>query len=204
MRTLPLVWCALRTSRLVSMRRVLFNCLTIKYWNMNYFQAGLLALLLVAGGIVCAQELTDLNTIQRQASQGDWSKAMEELDKRIAANSNDVESRFLKGLLLLQKGDTAAAREVFLEISQRFPRLPEAYNNLAAIYAADGQYELARQALLSAIANAPNYSPARTNLGDLYVNMALDSYREVLRLNPNDPASKAKLKVLEQLLGSGH
>jgi tetratricopeptide (TPR) repeat protein len=171
---------------------------------MNYFQAGLLALLLVAGGIVCAQELTDLNTIQRQASQGDWSKAMEELDKRIAANSNDVESRFLKGLLLLQKGDTAAAREVFLEISQRFPRLPEAYNNLAAIYAADGQYELARQALLSAIANAPNYSPARTNLGDLYVNMALDSYREVLRLNPNDPASKAKLKVLEQLLGSGH
>ena len=169
---------------------------------MNYFQAGLLALMLAVGGAVCAQELTDLNTIQRQASRGDWSQAMEALDKRIAANSGDVESRFLKGLLLMQKGDTAAAGEVFLEISRRFPRLPEAYNNLAAIYTAKGQYELARSALLSAIANTPDYSPARTNLGDLYVKMAIDSYREALRLNPNDTASKARLKVLEQLVGS--
>jgi Flp pilus assembly protein TadD len=169
---------------------------------MRHFQAGLLTLMLAVAGTVYAQEPVDLNTIQRLASRGEWGKAMEELDKRIAANSNDLESRFLKGLLLMQKGDTAGAREVFQEITRHHPRLPEAYNNLAVIYAADGEYELARQTLLSAIANTPDYSPVRANLGDLYAKMAMDSYREALKLNPNDTASKAKLKLLGQLFES--
>jgi tetratricopeptide (TPR) repeat protein len=167
--------------------------------NMRYLRFGLIGLLFAVLGMVHAQEAPDLNAIQRLAATGNLSQAMDALNQRIAANPEDVESAFLKGLLLLQQGDKSGAREVFLDISRRFPRLPEAYNNLAAIHAADGEYELARQTLLSAIANTPDYAPVRANLGDLYIKMAMDAYREALKLNPNDTAVNARLKVLEQL-----
>jgi Flp pilus assembly protein TadD len=166
---------------------------------MRYLRFGLIGLLFAVLGMAQAQDAPDLSTIQRLAANGNLNQAMDALNKRIAANPEDVESAFLKGLLLLQQGDKSGAREVFLDISRRFPRLPEAYNNLAAIHAADGEYELARQTLLSAIANTPDYSPVRANLGDLYIKMAMDAYREALKLNPNDSATRTRLKVLEQL-----
>ncbi|MFO1428762.1 MAG: tetratricopeptide repeat protein [Candidatus Competibacteraceae bacterium] len=166
---------------------------------MKYLRFGLLGLLCAILSLVQAQEAPDLNTIQRMAAGGNRNQAIDALNKRIGANPGDVEAAFLKGVLLLQQGDKSGAREVFLDISRRFPRLPEAYNNLAAIHAADGEYELARQTLLSAIANTPDYAPVRANLGDLYIKMAMDAYREALKLNPNDASTQARLKALEQL-----
>lgn len=170
---------------------------------MKYFNIGLSIIIIVAAGSIGAQDLTELDTIQRLASQGQWQTAMEKLDKRIATNSNDFESRFLKGLLLWQQSDTAGAREIFFDIAQQLPQLPEAHNNLAAIYTAEGEYELARQTLLNAISNTPDYSEAKSNLGDLYVKLAVDAYQEALDLNPGDAVSEAKLKLLEQMLVSG-
>ena len=92
---------------------------------------------------------------------------------------------------------------MFSEIIRQFPQIPEASNNLAAIYAKEGDYEQARQVLLSAIANNPDYPNARVSLGDLYAKLAADAYREALKLNPNDIASKAKLKMLDPLFASG-
>ena len=167
--------------------------------GMRYLQFGLIGLLLTVLGMARAQEAPDLNAIQQLAASGKRNQAIEALNKRIGANPENVEAAFLKGLLLLQQGDKNGAREVFLDISRRFPQLPEAYNNLAAIHAADGEYELARQDLLSAIANTPDYAPVRANLGDLYIKMAMDAYRGTLKLNPNDSATHARLKALEQL-----
>jgi hypothetical protein len=62
---------------------------------------------------------------------------------------------------------------------------------------------LARQTLLNAISNTPDYSEAKSNLGDLYVKLAVDAYQEALDLNPGDAVSEAKLKLLEQMLVSG-
>lgn len=169
---------------------------------MKYLYVGLLILTLITG-IVYAQELTDLNTIQGIAARGDWETALEKLDKRIEANPNDVEARFLMGLLQMERGNPYAAREIFAEITRLFPQLPEAYNNLAIIYAQQGQYELARESLLQAIANKPDYSNARANLGDLYTKLAVDAYQEAVKLNPGDEASKAKLKLLEQMFARG-
>lgn len=170
---------------------------------MKYVNIGLFTLIILAADSISAQDPTELDTIQRLASQGQWQTAIAQLDRRIATNSNDVEARFLKGLLLLQHNDTAGARKLFFDIAQRFPHLPEAHNNLAAAYAAEGEYELARQTLLNAIANTPDYSKAKSNLGDLYVKLAVDAYQEALRLNPHDAVSEAKLKLLDQMLSSG-
>lgn len=159
--------------------------------------AGLLALWIV--GTAVAEEAVDINAIRQMADRGDRTGALTQLDKALKANENDIQARFLKGILLYQGGNNNEAQEVFADITRRFPRLPEAYNNLAALYADQGEYEKARTALLSAVGNAPDYSTSRANLGDLYVKMALDAYRKAVELDPKDQAAAAKLKLLEQM-----
>jgi len=170
---------------------------------MKYLRIVPLSLMLIVVGSVQGQQTTDLATIERQAQAGQLQAALNGLDERISNNTNDVEARFLKGLLLLEQGDTEGARDVFVELSRLFPRIPESFNNLATIYAQQGEYEKARQALLSAVANAPNYPVVRANLGDLYSQLAVEAYREAIALDPEDDASKAKLQALEKLFASG-
>jgi Flp pilus assembly protein TadD len=169
---------------------------------MKYLYAGLLALMLITIGGVSAETVT-LETIKRLVSEGKQDSALEKLNERILANPQDVQARYLKGLLLLERGDTHAARDVFMEITRQFPQLPEPYNNLAAIHASEGDYEKARQALLNAVTGAPDYPVVRANLGDLYVNLAVAAYRQAVELNPKDQASQAKLKLLEKLFAPG-
>jgi Flp pilus assembly protein TadD len=170
---------------------------------MKHLRVASLALMLMVAGNLQGQQATDLTAIERMAAAGEWQTALKSLDERIANNTNDVEARFLKGLLLLERGDTDSAREVFVELSRLFPRIPESFNNLATIYAQQGDYEQARQALLNAIANAPEYPVVRANLGDLYTRLATEAYREAINLDPGDEASKAKLNTLEKLFAGG-
>jgi len=93
-----------------------------------------------------------------------------------------------------------SARMTFSTIAQRYPRLPEAFNNLAAIYAGEGEYEKARNALLSAIANAPDYATVRANLGDLYIKMALDAYEDAMSLDAGDPSVEASVEAKREYL----
>jgi tetratricopeptide (TPR) repeat protein len=169
----------------------------MKYLGLTGF---LVLLLLVFSGLE-AQQSTASDATQWVTSQDkDWKTALSNLEKKIADNPDDVEAQFLKGLLLFERADVTAAREVFLNIVRRFPYIPEAYNNLAVIYTAEGDYEKARQALLAAIAN--DYPQAQANLGDLYSKLAADAYRQALNHNPDDSASRAKLVLLENLFAS--
>jgi tetratricopeptide (TPR) repeat protein len=165
--------------------------------------AGMLVLVLALTNGVFAQEINDLETVRGMAAAGDREAALEQLHRLIEADTNNVQARFLKGMLELDQGDTGAARETFADIARLFPRLPEAFNNLAAIYAMDGEYERARQTLLSAVANSPDYAVARSNLADLYVRLAVDAYRKAVELDPDDPVANARLELLEQLFDSG-
>lgn len=166
-----------------------------------------LALLLLLSGPVAAQQspppVLELDAIQRLVDQNDFRMALQEVNQRLEAQPDEVESQFLKGLLLQQTGDINGAREIFVSLARRYPQLPAIYNNLAALYTSTGEYELARQSLQSAIANNPEYPVAQANLGDLYVKMAVEAYQQALRLQPGDDASRAKLKLLESLFAGG-
>lgn len=164
---------------------------------MKRIRIGRLALVF-ALGIGCASA-AELDDIRRLADDGNTVAALERLDERLGKDPNDVQALFLKGTLLLDMGRNAAARDTFSDMTRRFPRLPEGYNNLAVAYAADGDYEKARQALLAAAANAPDLPAVQVNLGDLYVKLAADAYRKALDMNPADEASKSRLLALEAL-----
>src|SRR5581483_1287271 len=103
--------------------------------------------------------------------QGKQAAALEKIETVLAVNPKDARARFLKGLILTEQNKSQEAIKVFTALTEDYPELPEPYNNLAVLYAAQGQYEQARKALEMAIRTHPSYAIAHENLGDVYAKM---------------------------------
>lgn len=125
--------------------------------------------------------------------------ALQEIEARLAANPQDVEARFQRGVQLVKLGQTDLALQVFNELAREFPQLPEPHNNLAVIHAQRGDYEQARLALLAAQKARPNFGPARVNLADVYTALASSEYAKAQALDTDNEVLARKLKVLTQL-----
>jgi tetratricopeptide (TPR) repeat protein len=111
----------------------------------------------------------------------------------------DAQMRFLKGLILVEQGKTTEAIAVFTKLTEDFPELPEPYNNLAVLYAANGQYEKARAALDMAIRTNPSYATAYENLGDVHAKLASQAYDKALQLDSGNSVAKSKLTLLRSI-----
>ncbi len=146
----------------------------------------------------------DYDDAARLLKQGRTAAALKKVDAAIASNKDDPRARFLKGLILTERNDTAAAIEVFTSLTRDFPELPEPYNNLAVLYAAQGQYDQARASLEMAIRTHPSYAVAHENLGDVYAKMASEAYDKALSLDRSNQTAQTKLSLIRELfVGSG-
>ncbi|MSP96073.1 MAG: tetratricopeptide repeat protein, partial [Betaproteobacteria bacterium] len=76
---------------------------------------------------------------------GQHQQALERVNKVLAAKPRDARARFLKGLIFAEQGNAKDATDVFVALTKDNPDLPEPYNNLAVIYASQGQYDKALQ-----------------------------------------------------------
>ena len=117
-----------------------------------------------------ADELLDIDKLYRA---GDVQQALRKADEAIAAQPRAAQVRFLKGVMLADLKRNAQAIEVFAALTQDFPELPDPYNNLAVLYAAEGQLQNALVALQTALRNDPAHRAARENLGDVYLALAI-------------------------------
>ena len=95
--------------------------------------------------------------------------------------------RLMNSQILAGLGQSDKAIEELQSLIQEFPELPEPYNNLGVLYAAQGNYEAAMSAFNSAVQARPNYKIAIQNLGDLYTAMAQQAYAKAKAVQP-DPA----------------
>jgi len=84
-------------------------------------------------------------------------------------------------------------------LTREFPELAEPFNNLAALYAAQGEFDKAADALQSALKINPNYATARENLGDVYVRLAAQSYQRAQQLEKGNATIAPKLELLRQV-----
>lgn len=134
-----------------------------------------------------AAPLDDVRASLRLEQRG---QALNQLQAYLVGQPEDPEALFLKGRVLAEMGRTVEAQDVFLNLTQKFPQLPEPYNNLAALYARDRQLEKARDALQSAIRVRPDYPLSYQNLGDIYAAMARDAYSQARRLAPGDAVGR--------------
>ena len=84
----------------------------------------------------------DLSRAQNLFEQGRANEAMAEVDRLLAESPGDAETRFLKGILYADMGRSQQAIEVFAGLTHDFPELPEPYNNLAVLFAEQGEFVL--------------------------------------------------------------
>jgi len=149
---------------------------------------------------VSADELQD---IDRLLKQGQHAQALERVDQYLSQKPKDAKGRFIKGLILVEQNKAAEAIEVFTALSRDYPELPEPYNNLAVLYAAQGQYEKARQQLEMSIRTHPSYATAYENLGDVYTKLASQAYDKALQFDSSNSTAKNKLSLIRDLISSG-
>jgi len=137
--------------------------------------------------------------VQRLYYSGQSSEAMRRADEYLVAHPKDARVRFLKGVMLADGQRDMEAMGVFQKLSEDYPDLAEPYNNLAALYAAAGDYARARISLEQALRNNPTYAVAQENLGDVYAALAAQSYTRALTLEPASTTLPAKLALVRQL-----
>jgi tetratricopeptide (TPR) repeat protein len=155
------------------------------------------AALLLSGAAVGADDLAEASKLVRQ---GQYGPAMERVDGFLAANPRDAQGRFLKGLIFTEQNKTAEAIAVFTKLTEDYPELPEPYNNLAVLYASQGQYDKAKGALEMAIRTHPSYSTAHENLGDVYAKLASQAYGKALQLDGANTTAQTKLALIRDLI----
>jgi Flp pilus assembly protein TadD len=158
-------------------------------------------------GIVCALAIAlpafadDLADAAKHLKAGQHKQALERVNKALAAKPRDAQARFLKGLILTEQGNSKEAIEIFTKLTQDYPELPEPYNNLAVIYASQGQYDRARAALEQSIRTHPSYATAYENLGDVYAKLASQAYDKALQIDSSNTTAKNKLSLTRELVG---
>lgn len=150
---------------------------------------------------VHADELKD---ISQMADQGQAAAALDRVNAYIAANPKNAQALFMKGVLLAEQGRRDEAIRTFTDVTEKFPNLPEPYNNLAVLYADQGQFDKARKALETAIKTHPSYATAHENLGDIYARMASEAYDKALQLDTGNTRAQGKLLLIKDLFGTGN
>ena len=156
-------------------------------------------------GLFCATsavQADDLSDVHALVKQGNLTQATERLNAFLAKNPKDARARFLRGLILTEQKRPAEAIRVFLSLTEDYPELPEPYNNLAVLYAAQGQFDRARQMLESAIRTHPSYATAHENLGDIYAKMASEAYDRALQLDRSNTGVQTKLSLIRELFSA--
>ena len=150
-----------------------------------------------------AAQKDELQDATQLVKQGQLDRAMERVDAYLKTRPKDARGRFMKGIILAEQNKPNDAIRVFTELTQEFPELPEPHNNLAVLYASQGQYDKARAALEMAIRTHPSYATAHENLGDIYAKMASQAYDKALQLDKGNTTAQTKLNLIKDLFSSG-
>jgi Flp pilus assembly protein TadD len=139
--------------------------------------------------------LQQVNTL---IQTGDLAAALARANALLVKTPRDAQLRFVRGTILADQNQTAAASAAFEELIEDFPELPEPYNNLAALLARQGQLERAQALLNTALKIRPQFALALENLGDIYLQMALNAYQDAATLEPTNRALQSKLKLARE------
>ena len=144
-----------------------------------------------------ADDYTEVNRLVTARKLGE---ALAKVDVHLAGKPRDPQMRFIKGVIHNDMGQSSQAMVIFRQLNQDYPELPEPYNNLAVLYAGQGELDKARVALEMAIRTNPSYAAAHENLGDVLLQLASQSYAKALQHEPRNASIPNKLALVRNLL----
>jgi tetratricopeptide (TPR) repeat protein len=145
---------------------------------------------------------TDKNIIEEikvLLKNGSYADAEILTNQSIVNNLNNPELLFYRGIIETNQGKKNQAIDTFRDLTERFPQLPEPFNNLAVLYAEKGQFRLAKEILEQAIKTNPSYLTAHINLGDIFTKMASEAYNKALEIDKSNNIAITKLSMITQL-----
>lgn len=161
----------------------------------------LLSQVTLSHSVWAGQTSVELREINQLSEQGAQAAALERVNAYLSANPKNAEAMFMRGVILVELGKRDDAIKSFTDLTEKYPNLPEPYNNLAVLYADQGQYDKARKALESAIKTHPSYATAHENLGDIYARLASEAYDKALKLDTSNSRAQSKLAMITDLFG---
>ena len=121
-----------------------------------------------------------LDAVRALDGQGRTREALERLESQAGRLAGDADARLLHGVLLAKLGRTVEARELYQRLILEQPDLPEAYNNLAVMHAAAGDYDTAIEILKQGLSTHPSYRTTYDNLTKVYGKLAGEAYSKAL------------------------
>jgi len=143
-----------------------------------------------------ADDYTDIAQLMRA---GRLPEALARADQALATQPKDAQMRFIKGVIQRDSGKTSDAISTFIKLNEDYPDLPEPLNNLAVLYASQGQFDKARNALEMALKTNPSYAAAHENLSDVYAKLSSQAYNRALQLDtPATAPQSANLALLRE------
>lgn len=107
--------------------------------------------------------------------------------------------QFARAVALAESGKTGQAEALFKQLAETHPGWPGPANNLAAMYARQGNYIAARHWLERAINTRPAYATAYANLRDVYSALAAAAYRDALGSGEQPDQSPINLALVSEL-----
>ena len=143
-----------------------------------------------------AQEVRDIEMLFRS---GDTAAAMQRVDKAIAEKPRDAALRFQRAVMLTESQRTNEAIDALNKLIEDFPDLPEPYNNLAVLLAAQGRIDSARELLETALRHDPGYAVAHENLGDVFIRLAQREFGRASAAGRTDENLQRKLRLTRDL-----
>ena len=141
----------------------------------------------------------NIGEIKLLLKNGKYVRAEILTNKSIEEDLNNPELLFYKGIIETNMSKHNQAIDTFRDLTERFPELPEPFNNLAVLYAEKGQYDLAKEILEQAIKTNPSYLTAHINLGDIFTKMASEAYNNALEIDKSNNIAITKLSMITQL-----
>lgn len=138
--------------------------------------------------------------VEKLIGRRDYKGALDLIEEGLKANPHSAQLRFQRCVTYERMGDRERAKNAFEQFIRTYPEIPEPYNNLAGLYAADGSLVRAEELLVKAVALRPNFALAYTNLGNLYLAKAKNAYDTAIRTGGNKESLKARIESIDRIL----
>lgn len=144
--------------------------------------------------------LMNLGNLYR--AQKAFDQAKDCLKRALQLDPENPEVNYSLGMLYAQQSQVPAASDFLQKAIALRPNYPEALNNLGVLYVRSQQYEKAEDQFKNGIRVAPDYDQSYLNLARLYVlrnnpEQAKNVLLDLLRLEPQNPAAKQALEMLQ-------
>lgn len=158
---------------------------------------GLLLAMLASPAFSANAELQEISDL---ISRKQTAQASEKLARLLQSRPQDGQAKLLQGIVLSEQKKNDEAIAVFSGLIKQHPDWPEPYNNLAVLYARQGDLERARQMLEASMRTHPSYAMAHENLSSLYAAMASEAYDKALKTGTAARA-QPRLAMIQPELG---